>query len=92
MAKKVVFVDDSKTVLLTAKVAMKPLIDSGEIEFIGYENPLEVIADVESGKLVYDLLITDIRRILDKPTEGEMREEVVLEAKEYLLRKQAIKK
>ena len=60
MAKKVVFVDDSKTVLLTAEVAMKPLIESGEIEFIGYENPLQVLEDVESGKLVYDLLITDI--------------------------------
>jgi len=59
MAKKVVFVDDSKTVLLTAKVAMKPLIDSGIIEFIEYDNPLNALAAVEDG-LVYDLLITDI--------------------------------
>ncbi len=58
--KKVVFVDDSKTVLLTAQVSMKPLIDSGEIEFKAYENPLEVLEDVEKGELVYDLLITDI--------------------------------
>lgn len=60
MAKKVVFVDDSKTVLLTAQVAIKPLVDSGEVEFIGYENPLEVVENVENGNLVYDLLITDI--------------------------------
>lgn len=58
--KKVVFVDDSKTVLLTAQVSMKPLIESGEIEFKAYENPLEVLEDVEKGELVYDLLITDI--------------------------------
>ena len=37
-----------------------------------------------------DLLIADIKRILDEPTEGEIREELVLEAKEYLLRKQTI--
>ena len=58
--KKVVFVDDSKTVLLTAELAMKPLIDTNQIEFKGYENPLECLEDVKNGNLVYDLLITDI--------------------------------
>lgn len=59
MAKKVVFVDDSKTVLLTARMAMKPLIDNGSIEFIEYENPLELLEAVKNG-FVYDLVITDI--------------------------------
>ena len=58
--KKVVFVDDSKTVLMTAEISMKPLIDKGLIEFIGYENPLKLLEDVKNGDLVYDLLITDI--------------------------------
>jgi len=60
MSKVVVFVDDSKTVLLTAQMAVKPLVDSGEIEFKSYENPLELLEDVKSGGLVYDLLITDV--------------------------------
>jgi two-component system chemotaxis response regulator CheY len=59
MVKKVVFVDDSKMVLLTAKMATKPLVESGVIEFIDYDNPLDLINAVKNG-LVYDLLITDI--------------------------------
>jgi len=59
MAKKVVFVDDSKTVLLTAKMATKQMVESGVIEFIDYDNPLELIEAVKNG-FVYDLLITDI--------------------------------
>ena len=59
MSKVVVFVDDSKTVLLTAEMAVKPLVESGAIEFRAYENPLELLDDVASG-FVYDLLITDV--------------------------------
>lgn len=59
MAKKVVFVDDSKTVLLTAELALKQLIDQEVVEFYSYENPLDLISAVENG-FVYDLLITDI--------------------------------
>ena len=49
MSKKVVFVDDSKTVLLTAELAMKTLVTKGEVEFVGYENPLKLLEDVEGG-------------------------------------------
>jgi len=59
MSKLVVFVDDSKTVLLTAQMAVDNLVKSGVLEIKTYENPLEVIEDVKNG-LVYDLLITDI--------------------------------
>lgn len=59
MAKIVVFVDDSKTVLLTAEMATKPLVERGVIEFKSYENPLELIEDVKNG-FSYDLLITDV--------------------------------
>lgn len=57
--KKVFFVDDSKTVLMTAQMSIKELVDSGQIALKIFENPLEVIASVENGE-IYDLLITDI--------------------------------
>jgi len=59
MAKLVVFVDDSKTVLMTAQMAVQSLVDSGVLELKTFENPLEVLDAVENG-LVYDLLITDV--------------------------------
>jgi len=59
MAKKVVFVDDSKTVLMSAKMIVKPLIDNGTIEFYEFENPIEFLTKVKEG-FVYDLVITDI--------------------------------
>ena len=59
MSKKVVFVDDSKTVLLTAEMAVKPLVEDGSIEFIAYENPLDLLDAVENG-FSYDLIITDV--------------------------------
>jgi two-component system chemotaxis response regulator CheY len=57
--KKVIFVDDSKTVLMTAQMSVKELVDKKEIELRIFENPLDVIDLVESG-FTYDLLITDI--------------------------------
>jgi len=59
MALKVVFVDDSKTVLMTVQMAVKSLVEDGTLELDIYENPLELLADVENG-LEYDLLITDV--------------------------------
>ena len=59
MKKLVIFVDDSKTVLLTAQMALDNLVKSGVLEIKTYENPLEVIEDIRNG-LIYDLLITDI--------------------------------
>jgi len=59
MAKLVVFVDDSKTVLMTAQMAVDGLVKSGTIELKTFENPLELLDAVENG-LVYDLLITDV--------------------------------
>jgi len=57
--KKVAFVDDSKTVLLTAKVALKNMIDNGIIELLEFDNPLEFLEKIENG-LKVDLIITDI--------------------------------
>ena len=57
--KKIIFVDDSKTVLMTAEMSVKELVDNNQVELRIYENPLDVLEAVENG-FVYDLLITDI--------------------------------
>ena len=60
MSKKIIFVDDSKTVLLSAEIALEKLVNSNNnIEVIYYNNPENLIADVENG-LTYDLCVTDI--------------------------------
>ena len=57
--KRVVFVDDSKTVLMSVEMALSDLIKEGVLELKTFENPLELLEAVENG-LVYDLLVTDI--------------------------------
>ncbi len=59
MTKKVVLVDDSKTVLMTAELALKPLVDAGQIEIMTFEDPTEALRAIESG-LQFDVLLTDI--------------------------------
>jgi two-component system chemotaxis response regulator CheY len=58
--KKVVFVDDSRTVLASVELAVEGLVNSGEIEFITYSNPLEFLNAIETNAISYDLLFTDI--------------------------------
>lgn len=60
MAKNVVLVDDSKTIIATAEMAVEELVDSGAITFKSYTNPEELLNDALSGSLDYDLLISDI--------------------------------
>ena len=60
MAKSVVFVDDSRTILISVEMALEELVESGNINFNYYSNPLELLEDVQSGKVIYDLLFTDI--------------------------------
>jgi len=60
MAKNVMFVDDSKTILVSVEMALEELVESGEISFNFYSNPIELLEDVQSGKATYDLLFTDI--------------------------------
>ncbi len=59
MAKKVVLVDDSKTVHLSMEMAMEELVSIGAVEKISYLNPLDLVDDVKNG-FVYDLCITDL--------------------------------
>ncbi len=60
MAKRVVLVDDSKTILATAQMAVEDLVASGVIEFQTYLNPVELLGNLQSGSENFDLLISDI--------------------------------
>jgi len=60
MAKRVIFVDDSRTVLATVEMATEDLVKSGSIEFVTYENPAEFLEQIKSGNETYDLLFTDL--------------------------------
>lgn len=60
MSKRVVFVDDSKTVLRSVELAVEELVDSGVIELITFSNPVEFLDEIKTGSFDYDLLFTDI--------------------------------
>ena len=60
MAKDVLFVDDSKTVLVSVEMALEELVESGDVNFNYYSNPVELLESVQNGSLTYDLLFTDI--------------------------------
>jgi len=59
MAKKVIFVDDSATVLMSVDMATEELVSNGTIEVETYSNPEILLEDIKNGK-DYDLLVTDI--------------------------------
>jgi len=60
MAKKVIFVDDSRTILATVEIATEELVESGAIEFATYQNPAEFLELIKDGNESYDLLFTDL--------------------------------
>jgi len=60
MGKRVILVDDSKTILATAQMALEEMIGKGMIEFATYLNPAELLDALLSGAENYDLLISDI--------------------------------
>jgi len=60
VAKKVILVDDSKTILATAQMAVEELAASGVVEFKTYLNPEELLSNLKSGAESFDLLISDI--------------------------------
>lgn len=57
--KVVVFVDDSKTVLMSAESVLAPMTEAGQIELKLYSNPLELLKECRDGKS-FDMLITDV--------------------------------
>ena len=60
MAKRVVLVDDSKTILVSAEMALEPIIESGVITLQTYLNPEEFLNDAVSGATDFDLLVSDV--------------------------------
>ncbi len=60
MIKRVLLVDDSKTILATAEMALEDMVASNTIEFKTYINPLELLANLQNGTENFDLLISDI--------------------------------
>ena len=60
MSKRVILVDDSKTILATAQMALEEMIQKGIIQFATYLNPAELLEALLAGSEDYDLLISDI--------------------------------
>ena len=60
MAKKIILVDDSKTILATAEMALEDLVSAGTISLKTYLNPEELGDALLGGSEDYDLLISDI--------------------------------
>jgi two-component system chemotaxis response regulator CheY len=60
MSKRVIFVDDSKTILATLDLAVEELIDNKQITINSYQNPLEFLELIKNDKEDYDLAFIDI--------------------------------
>jgi len=60
VSKRVILVDDSKTILATAQMALEEMINKGIIQLATYLNPAELRSALLSGNEDYDLLISDI--------------------------------
>ena len=60
MSKTVILVDDSKTILATAEMALEGLQSAGSIVLKTYQNPAELLDLLMSGSENFDLLISDI--------------------------------
>jgi len=58
MAKKILFVDDSATVLMSVEMALEDLVENGTLAIECFDNPLEALDLVDSNS--YDLIVTDI--------------------------------
>lgn len=60
MAKRVIIVDDSRTILATAEMALEDMCKTGQIDLKTYLNPQEFLDLALAMQVDFDLLITDI--------------------------------
>ena len=60
MAKNVVLVDDSKTILATAELALEGLVNEGKIEVVSFLNPLDAENEYMNNNGDFDLMISDV--------------------------------
>lgn len=60
MPKKVVFLDDSKSILQTVKYTVSELVDNGTIEIETYDDSENFANRLKDGTLEFDILFCDI--------------------------------
>ncbi|EDZ63364.1 response regulator receiver domain protein (CheY) [Sulfurimonas gotlandica GD1] len=60
MAKKIILVDDSRTILVTAEMALDELVADGSITLVTYLSPVELRDALVEGREDFDLLISDV--------------------------------
>ncbi|WP_373000292.1 response regulator [Sulfurimonas sp.] len=60
MAKKIILVDDSRTILVTAEMALDELVANGTITLVTYISPVELRDALVEGREDFDLLISDV--------------------------------
>jgi len=60
VSKRVILVDDSKTILATAQMALEEMVNKGIIQLATYLNPAELRDALLRESEDYDLLISDI--------------------------------
>ncbi|NOR58562.1 MAG: response regulator [Sulfurimonas sp.] len=60
MAKKIILVDDSRTILVTAEMALDELVANGSITLVTYLSPVELRDALVEGREDFDLLISDV--------------------------------
>lgn len=60
LAKRIILVDDSRTILATAEMALEDLQTEGLIEMKTYLDPLELRDALLDGREGFDLLISDV--------------------------------
>ncbi|PHQ65749.1 MAG: hypothetical protein COB99_02205 [Sulfurimonas sp.] len=60
MAKKIILVDDSRTILVTAEMALDELVTNGSITLVTYLSPVELRDALVEGREDFDLLISDV--------------------------------
>jgi len=60
LAKKIILVDDSRTILVTAEMALDELVTNGSITLVTYLSPVELRDALVEGREDFDLLISDV--------------------------------
>jgi two-component system, chemotaxis family, chemotaxis protein CheY len=60
LAKKIILVDDSRTILVTAEMALDELVANGSITLVTYLSPVELRDALVEGREDFDLLISDV--------------------------------
>jgi two-component system chemotaxis response regulator CheY len=60
MKKKVILVDDSKTIHLVARDAVKELTGGNLIEFVTYLNPKELLTELLDDVTDFDMMFVDV--------------------------------